>query len=324
MPEMTYRQLGDSGLTVSTVGVGCNNMGRRLDKDGTRAVVEAALDVGINFFDTADVYGSEPGASEDVLGQALQSGQGRRDNVVLATKFGKPMRGATLPDHEARGSRRYIRASVEKSLRRLRTDYIDLYQMHEPDARTPIEESLDALDELVREGKVRYIGSSQFAGWQIVDADWTARTSGTACFISTQSEYSLLERDIEGEIVPACEQMGVGILPFFPLSSGLLTGKYRRDRPPPAGARLSESRYAPVLANANWDAIEGLRAFAEARAITMLDVAIGGLAAQPAVASVIAGAMTPEQVRANAHAGLWEPSAQDLVEIDEITSSGRR
>jgi aryl-alcohol dehydrogenase-like predicted oxidoreductase len=256
-----------------------------------------------------------------LLGQAVE---GRRENVVLATKFGKPMRGATLPEHEARGSRRYIRAAVEKSLRRLRTDYIDLYQMHEPDARTPIEESLDALDELVREGKVRYIGSSQFAGWQIVDADWTARTSGTARFISTQSEYSLLERDTETEIVPACEQMGVGILPFFPLSSGLLTGKYHRDQAPPEGGRLSESRYASVLANANWEAIEGLRAFAEARGITMLDVAIGGLAAQPAVASVIAGAMTPEQVRANARAGLWEPSAQDLVEIDEITSSGRR
>jgi aryl-alcohol dehydrogenase-like predicted oxidoreductase len=318
---MTYRQLGDSGLTVSTVGVGCNNMGRRLDKDGTRAVVDAALDVGVNFFDTADVYGSEPGASEDLLGQAVQ---GRRDDVVLATKFGKPMRGATLPEHEARGSRRYIRASVEKSLRRLRTDYIDLYQMHEPDVRTPIEESLDALDELVREGKVRYIGSSQFSGWQIVDADWTARTSGTARFISTQGEYSLLERDVEREIVPACEQMGVGILPFFPLSSGLLTGKYHRGEPPSDGGRLSESRYASVLAEANWDAIEALRAFAEARGITMLDVAIGGLAAQPAVASVIAGAMTAEQVRSNARAGSWEPSAQDLVEIDEITSTGRR
>jgi aryl-alcohol dehydrogenase-like predicted oxidoreductase len=321
---MTYRQLGDSGLTVSTVGIGCNNMGRRLDKDATQAVVEAALDIGINFFDTSDTYGSEPGASEDVLGQALQAGQGRRDNVVLATKFGKPMGGATLPDYEARGSRRYVRASVEKSLRRLRTDYIDLYQMHEPDARTPIEETLDALDELVREGKVRYIGSSQFAGWQIVDADWTARTSGTARFISTQSEYSLLERDIEGEIVPACEHVGVGILPFFPLSSGLLTGKYHRDQAPPDGGRLSESRYASVLANANWEAIEVLRAFADARGIAMLDVAIGGLAAQPAVGSVIAGAMTPEQVRSNARAGLWEPTAQDLVEIDEITSSGRR
>ncbi len=321
MPEMTYRQLGDSGLTVSTVGVGCNNMGRRLDKDATRAVVDAALEVGVNFFDTADVYGSEPGASEDVLGQAVQA---RRESVVLATKFGKPMRGATLPDHEARGSRRYVRASVEKSLRRLRTDYIDLYQMHEPDVRTPIDETLDALDELVREGKIRYIGSSQFAAWQVVDADWTARTSGNARFISTQSEYSLLERGIEDEIVPACEHMGVGVLPFFPLSNGLLTGKYRRDQPPPAGSRLSESRYAQVLADANWEAIDGLRSFADQRGITMLDVAIGGLAAQPAVASVIAGATSPEQVRANAAAGLWEPSADDLAELGAITSSGRR
>ncbi len=318
---MTYRQLGDSGLTVSAVGIGCNNMGRRLDKDGTRAVVDAALDAGINFFDTADVYGSEPGASEDLLGQALH---GRRDAVVVATKFGKPMQGTTLPEHEARGSRRYIRASVENSLRRLRTDYIDLYQMHEPDTRTPIEESLDALDELVRDGKVRYIGSSNFAGWQIVDADWTARTAGGARFISAQNEYSLLERDVEAEVVPACEQTGVGILPFFPLSSGLLTGKYHRDQAPPPGGRLSESRYAEVLAAANWDAVEGLRAFAAERGIAMLDVAMGGLAAQPAVTSVIAGAMSPEQVRANAHAGLWEPSARDLVEIDAITSSGRR
>lgn len=321
MPAMTYRQLGDSGLTVSTVGIGCNNMGRRLDKDATRAVVDAALDAAINFFDTADVYGSEPGASEDLLGQALQ---GRRDDVVIATKFGKPMQGATLPEYEARGSRRYIRASVEKSLRRLRTDYIDLYQMHEPDLRTPIDESLEALDELVREGKVRYIGSSQFAGWQIVDADWTARTSGVSRFISTQSEYSLLERAIEAEIVPACEQLGVGILPFFPLSNGLLTGKYHRDQPAPAGGRLSGPRYAEVLTNANWDVIEALRAFAAERDITMLDVAIGGLAAQPAVASVIAGATSPEQVRANAHAGLWEPSARDLSELDMITSAGRR
>jgi aryl-alcohol dehydrogenase-like predicted oxidoreductase len=321
MADMTYRQLGDSGLTVSTVGIGCNNMGRRLDKDATRAVVDAALDVGVNFFDTADVYGSEPGASEDLLGQALQ---GRRDEVVIATKFGKPMQGTTLPDYEARGSRRYIRASVEKSLRRLRTDYIDLYQMHEPDARTPIDESLDALDELVREGKVRYIGSSNFAGWQIVDADWTARTSGSTRFVSAQNEYSLLERAIEAEVVPACEQTGVGILPFFPLSSGLLTGKYHRDQAGAPGGRLSESRYADVLANADWDAVEGLRAFAAARGVTMLDVAIGGLAAQPAVTSVIAGAMSPEQVRANARAGLWEPAAQDLVEIDMITSSGRR
>lgn len=314
---MTYRQLGDSGLTVSTVGLGCNNIGKRLDKDGTRELVDAALEVGITLFDTADIYGAEPGASEDLLGQALQ---GRRENIVLATKFGKPMRGAVLPMHEARGSRRYVRAAIEQSLRRLRTDYIDLYQMHEPDPRTPIDETLDALDELVREGKVRYVGSSQFAAWQIVDADWSARTAGAARFISAQNQYSLLDRDIEADVIPACEHVGVGLLPFFPLSNGLLTGKYHRGQPAPSGSRLGTSDYAEILENADWDAVEGLRAFAEQRSLSMLDVAIAGLAAQPGVASVIAGATSAEQVRANARAGRWEPSGADLVELDEITS----
>ena len=316
MADMTYRQLGESGLTVSTVGLGCNNMGRRIDKDQTRAVVDAAFDAGITFFDTADVYGSPVGASEDLLGQVLE---GRRDQIVLATKFGKPMGGTVLPEHEARGSRRYIRATVEASLRRLRTDYIDLYQMHEPDPRTPIDETLDALDELVREGKVRYVGSSNFAAWQVVDADWTARTSGTPRFISAQNEYSLLNREIEAELVPACEQTGIGILPFYPLKSGLLTGKYRRGEAAPSGTRLHAGSYAEWMTTANWDVIEALQAFAGGRGIALLDVALGGLAAQPAVASVIAGATKPEQVHANARAGLWEPSADDLVRIDEIT-----
>lgn len=317
MADMTYRQLGDSGLTVSTVGLGCNNMGRRIDKDETRAVVDAAFDAGITLFDTADAYGDPVGSSEDLLGQALE---GRRDRVVIATKFGKPMRGTVLPENEARGSRRYIRAAVEGSLRRLRTDYIDLYQMHEPDMRTPIDETLDALDELVRAGKVRYIGSSNFAAWQIVDADWASRTAGGTRFISAQNEYSLLKRDIEAEVVPACEQVGVGILPFFPLSSGLLTGKYRRGEQAPPGTRLDGPRYSDVLASANWAVIEALQAFADERGITMLDVAIGGLAAQPGVASVIAGATKAEQVHANAHAGRWEPTAGDLARIDELTS----
>ncbi|MGH8890422.1 MAG: aldo/keto reductase [Acidothermaceae bacterium] len=317
MSDMTYRQLGDSGLTVSTVGLGCNNIGRRLDKDGTQALVNAAIDAGVTLFDTADVYGSEPGGSEDVLGEALV---GRRENIVLATKFGKPMQGTVLPEYEARGSRRYIRAAIEHSLRRLRTDYVDLYQMHEPDLRTPIEETLDALDDLVREGKVRYIGSSQFASWQIVDADWAARSAGNARFISAQDQYSLIDRAIEAEIVPACEHVGVGLLPFFPLSKGLLTGKYRRGEPAPSGTRLARSDYADVLESANWAAIEGLRTFADRRGISMLDVAIGGLAAQPGVASVIAGAMSPDQIRANVRAGGWEPTAADLVEIDEITA----
>lgn len=314
MSDMTYRQLGDSGLTVSTVGLGCNNLGARLDKDAARELVDATIEVGVTLFDTADVYGSEPGESEDLLGQALA---GRRDQVVVATKFGKPMRGRTLPEHEARGSRRYIRAAVEGSLRRLRTDYIDLYQMHEPDLRTPIDETLDALGELVREGKVRYLGSSNFAGWQIIDADWTARVAGNPRFVSAQNEYSFLSRDVEAEVIPACEHVGVGMLPFFPLASGLLTGKYSRAQQAPSGTRLASR--PERLAAANWDVIEGLQRFADERGITTLDAAIGGLAAQPTVASVIAGATRPEQVRANAAAGRWEPSADDLIALDEIT-----
>ncbi|MCL6538287.1 MAG: aldo/keto reductase [Acidothermus sp.] len=315
MAEMTYRQLGNSGLTVSTVGLGCNNIGRRLDVDATAAVVDAALDVGITFFDAADVYGSSPGACEEILGEVLR---GRREHVILATKFGKPMRGAIFPESLARGSRRYIRAAVEGSLRRLQTDYIDLYQMHEPDPRTPIEETLEALDELVSEGKVRYVGSSNFAAWQVVDADWVARSAGLERFISAQNEYNLLNRDVERELVPACEHLGIGVLPYYPLASGLLTGKYRRDETPRTG-RLSEPTQQARLAAAPWDVIEALSRFAAERGLSLLDVAIGGLAAQPGVASVIAGATSPEQVKANAHACKWEPTAADLQELDRIT-----
>jgi aryl-alcohol dehydrogenase-like predicted oxidoreductase len=310
---MTYRQLGDSGLTVSTVGIGCNNFGRRLDQDGTNAVVRQALDSGITLFDTADIYGQ--GASEEMLGLALGSA---RENVVVATKFGMDMQGTNGPDWGVRGSRRYIRKAVEASLRRLGTDWIDLYQLHRPDPRTPIEETLAALDELVREGKVRYLGSSNFTGWQVVDADWTARAAGTTPFVSAQNEYSLLERDVEDELVPACEHVGVGLLPFFPLASGLLTGKYRRGEPAPEGTRLAGM--ADRLEGADWDTIEALEAFAAVRGLRPIDVAIGGLAAQPAVASVIAGATRPEQVLDNVRAGLWEPTAQDLSELDEITT----
>jgi aryl-alcohol dehydrogenase-like predicted oxidoreductase len=316
MSEMTYRQLGDSGLTVSTIGLGCNQIGSKLDFDATRRVVEAAVDLGITLFDTADMYGAEPGASETLLGQALV---GRRDHVVVATKFGKPMRGTTLPEHEARGSRRYIRASIDASLRRLRMDHVDLYQMHEPDPRTPIQESLEALGELVREGKVRYIGSSNFTGWQIVDADWVARETGGPRLISAQNEYSLLERDAEIEVIPAAEHVGVGLIPYFPLARGLLSGKYQRGTPAPSGSRLADR--AELLETADWDTVEALHAFAGARGISILDVAIGGLAAQPGVASVIVGATTAEQVRANAKAALWEPAAADLVEIDDITGA---
>src|SRR5947207_7918227 len=225
MADMRYRRLGNSGLAVSVVGVGCNTFGRKLDASAARAVVEAALDHGINLFDTADIYGRPHGASEEMLGAALK---GRREDVVIATKFGMDMAGANGADLGARGSRRYIARAVEASLRRLGTDHIDLYQMHQPDPATPIGETLAALDDLVRAGKVRYLGNSQFAGWQIADADWTARTAHLTPFISAQNHYSLLERDVEQEVVPACERFGLGLLPFFPLASGLLTGKYHR------------------------------------------------------------------------------------------------
>ena len=312
---MTYRQLGDSGLTVSTVGLGCNNFGRRLDQDATTAVVRQALESGVTLFDTADIYGV--GASEELLGVALGS---ERENVVVATKFGMDMQGSNGPDWGVRGSRRYIRKAVEASLRRLGTDWIDLYQMHRPDPLTPIEETLAALGELVREGKVRYLGSSNFTGWQVIDADWTARAAGTERFVSAQNEYSLLEREVEEEVVPACEHVGVGLLPFFPLASGLLTGKYRRGEQAPEGTRLAgqEGR----LAEADWDTLGRLEAYAAERGIRMIDVAIGGLAAQPGVASVIAGATKVEQVLDNVSAGSWEPSAEDLAALDEITMSG--
>ncbi|MET7705587.1 aldo/keto reductase [Micromonospora sp. NPDC005189] len=314
--EMTYRRLGDSGLVVSVVGIGCNNFGRKLDLDGTRAVVDAALDAGITLFDTADIYGEPQGGSEELLGQALK---GRRDDVVVATKFGMDMNGLNGPDFGARGSRRYIARAVEASLRRLGTDHIDLYQMHEPDPGTPIDETLAALDDLVRDGKVRYLGNSNFAGWQIADADWVASSNGRARFISAQNHYSLLERSVETEVIPACERFGLGMLPFFPLANGLLTGKYKREGQPPAGSRLSGGgRYAERLAAADWDTIEAIEAYAAERGLTMLQVAIGGLAAQPAVTSVIAGATTPEQVRANAAAGTWEPSDEDLAALRAI------
>ncbi|SCG64442.1 Predicted oxidoreductase [Micromonospora zamorensis] len=313
---MTYRRLGDSGLVVSVVGIGCNNFGRKLDLDGTRAVVDAALDAGINLFDTADIYGEPQGGSEELLGQALK---GRRDDVVVATKFGMDMNGLNGPDFGARGSRRYIARAVEASLRRLGTDHIDLYQMHEPDPGTPIDETLAALDDLVRDGKVRYLGNSNFAGWQIADADWVASSNGRARFISAQNHYSLLERSVETEVIPACERFGLGMLPFFPLANGLLTGKYKRSGQPPAGSRLSGGgRYAERLAAADWDTIEAIEAYAAERGLSMLQVAIGGLAAQPAVTSVIAGATTPEQVVANAAAGTWEPSDEDLTALRAI------
>ncbi|WP_426564365.1 aldo/keto reductase [Angustibacter sp. McL0619] len=312
-PDTTYRPLGRSGLMVSTVGVGCNAFGARIDEEQTQAVVDAAIEVGITLFDTADIYGR--GASEELLGRALGS---RRDEVVVATKFGMDMQGANGPDWGARGSRRYIRTAVEASLRRLGTDWIDLYQIHEPDPVTPIDETLSALDELVAEGKVRNIGCSNFTAWQVVDAEWTARTSHRERFVSAQNKYSLLDRDVEDELVPACERFGLGILPFFPLEYGLLTGKYRRGEAAPEGSRLQQQ--SARLDGADWNAIEAVEGFAAERGLSMLQVAIGGLAAQPAVASVIAGATRPEQVYANAAAGGWEPTIADLAALDQITA----
>lgn len=307
-----YRQLGDSGLTVSRVGLGCNSFGATIDADRATAVVHAALDAGITLFDTADIYGGRPGQSEEILGAALA---GRRDDVVVATKFGMEAGGLNGPDWGARGSRWYVRRAVEGSLRRLGTDRIDLYQLHQPDPRTPIEETLAALHELVLEGKVRYVGSSNLAGWQLVDADWTARSLGLTPFVSAQNQYSLLHRDVEAELVPAAEHLGVGLLPFFPLASGLLTGKYRRGEPAPEGSRLAHR--PERLAAADFDRIEALEAVARERGISLLTLAIGGLAAQPAVASVIAGASRPEQVAANVAAGAWDPTPADLAAIDE-------
>jgi aryl-alcohol dehydrogenase-like predicted oxidoreductase len=312
--EMTYRPLGDSGLMVSTVGIGCNAFGRRVDLDGVRDILDAAQDVGVTLLDTADVYGGR-GASEELIGEALH---GRRDDFVVATKFGMDMQGANGADHGARGSRAYVRRAVEGSLRRLRVDHLDLYQYHEPDEVTPIEETLSTLTDLVREGKVRYVGVSNVSGWQVADADWTARTGGFERFVSVQNRYSLLHRTIEEEVVPACEQFGLGLLPYFPLEFGLLTGKYRRGEPAPAGSRAAVMP-APWLDSADWQRIERVEKYAEQRGLSVLDVAIAALAAQPAVGSVIAGATRGEQVRANAAALRWQPSEADLADLDEIT-----
>ena len=317
MSEMTYRPLGDSGLMVSAVGIGCNAFSRRVDLDGVRDILSAARDVGVTLLDTADVYGNPPGGSESLLGEALQ---GQRDEFVVATKFGMDMRGENGRDFGARGSRRYIRRAVEGSLRRLRTDHIDLYQLHAPDEVTPIEETLATLTDLVREGKIRYVGCSNFAGWQVADADWTARSAGLVRFVSVQNRYSLLDRSIEDEVVPACETFGLGVLPYFPLEYGLLTGKYRRGHGAPTGSRADlDPTRAQWLQDADWDRIEAVEKYAEARDLTVLDVAIAGLAAQPAVSSVISGATSGEQVRTNAAALQWEPTESDLVELDEIT-----
>jgi len=309
---MEYRTLGASGLLVSAVGLGCNNFGARLDVDQTRAVVDAALDSGVTLFDTADIYGGG-GRSETFLGEALK---GRRDQVVLATKFGHQhgdMGYGTAAG--AKGGRSYIRRAVEESLQRLQTDYIDLYQLHTPDPLTPIAETLAALTELVREGKVRYIGHSNLSGWQIAEAAHVAREIGAVPFISAQNEWSLLVREAEYEVVPAAIHYGLGVLPYFPLANGLLTGKVRRATGIPEGSRLA-SRPERVT-EARLDAVERLAAWGEAHGRTLLEIGVGALAAQPGCSSVIAGATSAEQVRANASAGNWVPSPAELAEIDE-------
>ena len=302
---MKHRPLGDSGLEVSVLGLGCNNFGRRVDLSGTRRVVDAALDEGIDFLDTADIYGGG-GASEELLGQVLE---GRRDRVVLATKFGMDMGDG----REDRGAPDYVRGAIDASLRRLRTDCIDVYWYHQPDGQTPIAETLGALDELVQAGKVRAIGCSNFSAAQLEEADAAARDNGTARFVAVQNEYSLLRRGIEADVVPAAQRLGLSVVPYFPLASGLLTGKYRRGEPAPDGTRLAgRDRLA---SDEEWRKLEALTAYADERELDMLAVAIGGLAAQPAVASVIAGATKPDQIHANARAVEWEPSEADLAAL---------
>jgi aryl-alcohol dehydrogenase-like predicted oxidoreductase len=299
---MRTRELGEGGPEVTVVGLGTNNFGARCDLAQTRAVIDAALEEGVTLFDTADIYSQ--GASESYIGEVLE---GRRDRVVLATKFGKPMDdGPDLP----RGSRDYIRWAVEGSLKRLRTDAIDLYQMHEPDPATPIDETLGALNELVIEGKVRFIGSSNYDAAQIEDADRVARERGFARFVAAQNHYSFVHREAEDEILPVCARLGIGQLPFFPLASGLLTGKYRRDE------QAAEGRLAGrEIPDEQFDRVDALEQFAAERGVSLLEVAIGGLLAMPAVTSVIAGATKPEQVRANVKAGAWQPSPDDLAAL---------
>ena len=313
---MELRNLGTSGLRISALGLGCNNFGGRLDREASRPVVDRAFDLGITFFDTADIYGNS-GGSETILGEVLGP---RRKEIVLATKFGmvmderRALRGA---------SRRYIMTAVEDSLRRLKTDWIDLYQLHEADPLTPIEETLRALDDLIRQGKVRYIGCSNLPAWRVVEAHWTAKSLGLNEFASCQDQYSLLVRDIERELVPAVQAYGLGLIPYFPLASGLLSGKYKRNAPLPEGTRLATtqrlaSRY---LTEANWDTIERLERFCGDRGRTILDVAIAWLLARPQVATVIAGATRPEQVEHNVAAATWMLSREDLAEVDHLLST---
>ena len=309
--------MGKSGLTVSTVGLGGNNFGRKGSAtesyEGTKAVIDAALDAGITLFDTADMYGMEAGLSETLVGRALGS---NRDKVVIATKFGLDARGANGADFNARGSRRYIINAAEASLRRLGTDYIDLYIYHSPDPLTPIEETLSALDDLVRSGKVRYIGHSNMSGWQIAHFDHVARELGTERFVSAQNNFSLLDRRAELEVLPASTQFGLGVLPYYPLANGLLTGKYT-DGIAPNGSRLDVAK-PQLMESTDFDQLKKLRTFAQERGLTELEVAFSFLLASHPVTSIIAGVTKPEQVYANARSASWVPTAEDMAELDTI------
>lgn len=311
---MRVKSLGRSGLKVSVVGLGCNNFGMRIDQAATDEVVSKALDLGITLFDTADAYGNK-GGSETMLGKALGA---RRKDIVLATKFGLPMGEGDLMKG---ASRRYIVNAVEASLKRLNTDYIDLYQVHFPDPETPIDETLAALDDLIEAGKVRYIGCSNFAGWQLAESWYIAKELGTAKFISAQNHYNLLDRKIEQELIPAAKAYGASVLPYFPLASGMLTGKYKRDQALPNDGRLTAwgDRGKAILSDQNFDIVETLTAFAKARGHSLLDLAFGWLASQPQVASVIAGATKPEQIEQNVKAGEWELNAEERAEVSKLS-----
>lgn len=307
---MEYRQLGRSGLTVSVTGLGANNFGRRNTPAETMEIVDAALDLGINLIDSADAYGQ--GQSEEILGDVLK---GRRHRVVLATKFGIWQPGPI----RSGGSRHYIMSAVEASLRRFKTDYIDLYQLHRPDPLTPIEETLSAMSDLVQAGKVRYIGTSNFEGWQIAEAEWVARMIHTERFISAQNEYSLLIRDLEAQVIPACQKYGVGIIAFRPLAHGWLTGKYVRGEPIPVGTRLGWR--GDSKEDADFDVVDRLKEFAQERGVSLLDMAMSYPLWNPAITTVIVGATSVEQIRSNVAAIEWRPPAADRAALEALISA---